>query len=64
LQSFASPDGIEWQRVGPVPGATRLSDDDGQALLFAGAFVGLRAQDSGGTRSVADFDYFGTRHQA
>ncbi len=58
LQFSASPDGRNWQAVGPVLDATKLSDDYGQGLHFTGAFVGLCAQDLGGTRAVADFDYF------
>jgi xylan 1,4-beta-xylosidase len=38
--------------------ASKLSDDYGGALRFTGAMVGLCAQDVGGTRAVADFDYF------
>jgi xylan 1,4-beta-xylosidase len=64
LQFFASPDGIEWLRVGPVLDATKLSDDYGQALHFTGAFVGLCAQDVGGTLAVADFDYFEMKRES
>jgi xylan 1,4-beta-xylosidase len=58
LQFSASPDGRSWQTVGPVLDASKLSDDYGQGLHFTGAFVGLCAQDLGGTRQPADFDYF------
>ena len=58
LQFFASADGRQWQSIGPSLDATKLSDDYGQGLHFTGAFVGLCAQDLGGTRVVADFDYF------
>jgi xylan 1,4-beta-xylosidase len=58
LQFSASPDGKNWQTVGPVLDASKLSDDYGQGLHFTGAMVGLCAQDVGGTRATADFDYF------
>ncbi len=58
LQFSASSDGTTWQAIGPVLDATKLSDDYGQGLHFTGAFVGLCAQDLGGTNAVADFDYF------
>lgn len=58
LQFSASPDGRNWQNIGPVLDASKLSDDYGGALRFTGAMVGLCAQDVGGTRAVADFDYF------
>jgi xylan 1,4-beta-xylosidase len=58
LQFFASPDGQAWQKVGPVLNASKLSDDYGQQLHFTGTLVGLCAQDLGGTRLTADFDYF------
>lgn len=56
LQFSASPDGDAWQPVGPVLDASKLSDDYGQG--FTGAMTGLCAQDLGGTRTPADFDYF------
>jgi xylan 1,4-beta-xylosidase len=58
LRFRASPDGETWQEIGPVLDASRLSDDYGQGLHFTGAMVGLCAQDVGGTRATADFDYF------
>jgi xylan 1,4-beta-xylosidase len=59
LQFSASPDGIDWQRIGPVLDASRLSDDYGHNILhFTGAFIGLCVQDLGGTKAIADFDYF------
>jgi xylan 1,4-beta-xylosidase len=61
LQFSASPDGRKWQRIGPVLDASRLSDDYGHGLHFTGAFLGLCAQDVGGTRAIADFDYFDYR---
>jgi xylan 1,4-beta-xylosidase len=58
LQFSGSPDGKNWQTVGPVLDASKLSDDYGQGPHFTGAMVGLCAQDVGGTRATADFDYF------
>jgi len=58
LQFSASRDGAVWQPVGPVLDATKLSDDYGQGLHFTGAFVGLCAQDVGGTGALADFSHF------
>jgi xylan 1,4-beta-xylosidase len=58
LQFSASPDGKTWQNVGPVFDASKLSDDYGTGLHFTGAMVGVCAQDVGGSRAVADFDYF------
>lgn len=55
---FASPDGVNWQSVGPAVDATRISDDYGGALRFTGAFVGICAQDLANHAAVADFDYF------
>lgn len=58
LRFSASPDGTDWQQVGPVLDASKLSDDYGDRLRFTGAFVGLCAQDVGGTKAHADFDWF------
>lgn len=58
LQFSASPDGTEWQPMGPVLDASKLSDDYGTGLHFTGAMVGICAQDVGGNRKHADFDYF------
>jgi xylan 1,4-beta-xylosidase len=62
LQFSASRDGQNWEDLGPVLDASKLSDDYGQALHFTGAFVGLCAQDVGGTRAIADFDFFDLRY--
>ena len=64
LQFSASPDGKAWQKIGPVLDASKLSDDYGQGLHFTGAFIGLCAQDLGGTHAIADFDYFEMKHSA
>ncbi|MFE9642770.1 glycoside hydrolase family 43 protein [Streptomyces sp. NPDC006365] len=61
LRFFVSPDGTDWQAVGPVLDASKLSDDYGNRLRFTGAFVGICAQDLGGTRAPADFDWFEVR---
>lgn len=58
LQFSASPDGHDWQCVGPVLDATKLSDDYGSVLHFTGAMIGLCAQDLAGNGALADFDYF------
>jgi xylan 1,4-beta-xylosidase len=61
LQFSVSPDGQTWQPCGPVLDASKLSDDYGAGLHFTGAMVGLCAQDVGGARTIADFDYFDYR---
>lgn len=58
LSFAASPDGLDWHDIGPVLDASKLSDDYGSRLRFTGAFVGVCAQDLGGTGAVADFDSF------
>jgi xylan 1,4-beta-xylosidase len=63
LQFAASPDGQSWQNIGPVLDASKLSDDYGKGLHFTGAFVGLCAQDLGGTGLAADFDYFALHNE-
>ena len=55
LQFAASPDGSAWRDIGPVLDATKLSDD--YAAGFTGAMIGLCAQDLGGTKRPADFDF-------
>lgn len=62
LQFSASPDGASWRNIGPELDATKLSDDYGSTLRFTGAMIGLCAQDLGGTKMHADFDYFEVRH--
>jgi xylan 1,4-beta-xylosidase len=61
LQFSASPDGVSWLEIGPALDASKLSDDYGTGLHFTGTFIGLCAQDLGGTGAVADFDYFTLR---
>ena len=58
LQFRASADGKNWQTIGPVLDMTKLSDDYGSGLHFTGAMVGLCAQDVGGWKTPADFDFF------
>lgn len=55
LRLEAAPGEGGWRPVGPELDATRLSDDYGDRLRFTGAFLGICAQDLGGTRSPADF---------
>jgi len=64
LQFSASPDGCNWQLIGPVLDASKLSDDYHQGLHFTGAFIGLAAHDVAGQRAFADFDYFTMRNIA
>jgi len=61
LQFSASPDGKTWRDIGPVLDASKLSDDYGNTLHFTGSMVGVCAQDLGGNRTPADFDYFSYR---
>jgi len=58
LQFRASPDGKNWRDIGPVLDMTKLSDDYGTGLHFTGAMVGVCAQDVGGWKTAADFDFF------
>ncbi len=58
LRFSFSPTGMNWERIGPILDASKLSDDYGAGLHFTGAFVGLCAQDFNATRASADFDYF------
>lgn len=49
-----------WRRVGPVLDASLLSDEcgPGDHANFTGAFVGMSANDLGGTAEPADFSHF------
>ncbi len=58
LRFSVSPDGRKWKAIGPTLDASKLSDDYGRWLHFTGAMVGICAQDIGGTKKQADFDYF------
>ncbi|OBR62301.1 beta-xylosidase [Paenibacillus oryzae] len=69
LQFHYSSDGLEWLPVGPVLDAGKISDENAETVVghylldqgFTGAFIGLCAQDLGGTGKYADFDYFAYR---
>ncbi len=56
LQFSYGYDGASWTDVGPALDATVLSDE--YCKGFTGAFVGMCAQDLGGRRCAADFDWF------
>lgn len=58
VQFYCSPNGSDWQAVGPVLDLGQLSDEYEGKLGFTGTFVGLCAQDLSGTFKHADFDYF------
>lgn len=66
LQFYYSLVGAKWHEVGKALDASIISDEyaelvkDGAVLDqgFTGAFIGLCAQDLGGTRKHADFDDF------
>ena len=62
LQFSASADECNWQLIGPVLDASKLSDDYHQGLHFTGLFIGLAAHDVAGQRAFADFDYFTMRN--
>ncbi|MBV9127088.1 MAG: glycoside hydrolase 43 family protein, partial [Verrucomicrobia bacterium] len=53
-----SLDGTEWNRIGPVFDASKLSDEYCANGQFTGAFVGITAQDFDLRQSHADFDHF------
>ena len=55
LQFYASPDGGQWLKIGPVLDMTKISDDYGNRMHFTGAMIGICAQDLGGFGSYADF---------
>ena len=61
LQFHASKDAIDWQPIGPLLDASKLSDDYGQGWHFTGAFIGLAVQDIATQSATADFDYFALR---
>jgi xylan 1,4-beta-xylosidase len=63
LTFFWSPDGRNWDRVGPELDASLLSDEAGRGedAQFTGTFIGMCCQDLSGTRRPADFRYFGYR---
>jgi len=58
VRFFCSPDGEQWQAVGPELDLGQLSDEYEGKLGFTGTLIGLCAQDLSGTMKHADFDYF------
>lgn len=60
LQFYYSPDILNWQQIGPVLAASRLSDEYCATAKgsFTGTFIGMCAQDLSGRNILADFDYF------
>ncbi len=60
LRFLISPDGSDWQRVGPDLDFTRISDD--HAAGFTGAMAGLAAQDLADRRKTVDVDFFELRN--
>ncbi len=60
IQFYYSSDNLNWQKVGSVLSASRLSDEYCASAKgsFTGSFIGLCVQDLSGQRCVADFDYF------
>ncbi len=69
LQFYYSKDGENWQSVGPVLDASRISDENAEMIMddyfldqgFTGAFIGMCVQDLSGQMKHADFDYFSYR---
>jgi xylan 1,4-beta-xylosidase len=62
-QFYYMPAEEEWAPVGERVDITHLCDEDPEYIRFTGTFIGLCAQDLGGTRKHADFDYFAYREQ-
>lgn len=62
---FAVEEG-QWQTIGPELDASVLSDEGGRGehANFTGAFVGMAAQDLGGTAMPADFAHFIYRNRS
>ena len=60
LQFFYALEDGDWQAIGPVLDASRLSDEGvrGEHSNFTGCFVGMCAQDMTGRAQAADFAYF------
>ncbi len=58
LRFSFSPDGKNWDIIGPPFDFSTLSDEACRTGVFTGAFVGLCAQDLLGDRLHADFDFF------
>lgn len=64
LQFFYALEDDDWQAIGPVLDASRLSDEGvrGEHSNFTGNFVGMCAQDLTGRAQAADFAYFEVRN--
>lgn len=66
LQFYYSQDGENWNKIGPVLDASKISDDNVELAVngvmldqgFTGAFIGLCAQDLSGQKKPAYFDFF------
>jgi xylan 1,4-beta-xylosidase len=58
LQFAFSPDGKAWTNIGAQLDAGLLSDEQATPFGFTGTFIGMCAQDLGGTQKHADFDFF------
>jgi xylan 1,4-beta-xylosidase len=58
LQFAYSPDGENWESIGPVLDAGILAGEVAKEGKFTGAFVGLCCQDLSGQQRAADFDFF------
>lgn len=57
LQFRWSSDGSNWQPIGPVLDASKLSDEYAMPLGFTGTFVGISCFDTSGRNTPAYFDY-------
>ena len=65
-QFLYSVDGSAWNEIGPVLDASKMSDENAEAIRdgflldqgFTGAFIGVCVHDLSGRRQHADFDYF------
>jgi xylan 1,4-beta-xylosidase len=61
LRFYHSPDGKNWNQLGPIFDYSTLSDEFeafGAGAHFTGSFVGICCQDLSGRTKAADFDYF------
>ena len=63
LQFYFSKNGQEWQKIGPVLEAWKLSDDYAGKLKFTGGMVGICVQDLQMSKQYADFEYFKLRQK-
>jgi xylan 1,4-beta-xylosidase len=58
IQFYYSKDGEQWNKLGPVLDASKLSDEYCREGWFTGSMVGLCCQDLTGKQKAADFDFF------